>query len=63
MTIYTKADRYNHIKKIPRKNEACFVGQRSLLRFWDKFCVNVDTHTDCTESTDEEPNSAQLLED
>ena len=23
-------------------NEACFVGQRSLLRFWDKFCVNTD---------------------
>ena len=42
-------------------NEACFVGQRSLLRFWDKLCVNTDTHTDCTESTDE-PNSALLLE-
>ena len=26
-----------------------------------KFCVNTDTHTDCTESTDE-PNSALLLE-
>ena len=57
MTIYTKADWSNHIKKTPRKkwsllrwamklassaNEACFVGQRSLLRFWDKFCVNTD---------------------
>ena len=42
-------------------NEACFVGQRSLLRFWDKLCVSQFLHRCYMEEAGEAAAEATIL--